>query len=525
MWIYLLSFLSMIISTHSADCNLVLPPFPLSYNGLITPYIVKGATPADRCLQENPATTSFVEATIFNPDNGHISVYHPLVVNDGTTPLVQPTPFVLPNNAIISISFGTNANTLRLIPPTSVLAGRCVNGISTTDIFGQFSYCNSDSLFDRVNEWIASGKELVPPIPPLGIANDGLECLTTRHFMLVDQDPSDNLVTTYLLDPITMRVSQDTVTNRQIYPAAAILKNGSDNRLLTLLNLAMGCKGYVAPLLSDPSGVMIASMVLNELHAAARQEAPMVSLPSRDPMTRVLAGGNTIPSLLKNNLYRKGINQKPITTIQQSDTAPFCGYLGNMISRLQSNKASFTSQVSPDPAAASNLFTFLATRFSQTHVNLKCDILLDQGNPVVLTLTGGITTDAVFTALPFYQFLGQDPYVPIPPTIPPTPTSIPPTTPPIPPTNPPVPPISYTPGIEVLGIVCGSIVAIAIIVWCIYKNKNVSNNIPNNNPNNNIPNNNLNNNNNPVEVVPFINSPRSPRSNRYSPVYKPKGAR
>ena len=81
--------------------------------------------------------------------------------------------------------------------------------------------------------------------------------------------------------------------------------------------------------------------------------------------------------------------------------------------------------------------------------------------------------------------------------------SIPPTTPPIPPTNPPVPPISYTPGIEVLGIVCGSIVAIAIIVWCIYKNKNVSNNIPNNNPNNNIPNNNLNNNNN-FDIDKFI---------------------
>lgn len=487
----LIFLLSLILPTYSTDCTMVLPQFPLSYNGLITPYILKG------CMQENPATTSFVEATIFNPENGHLSVYHPLVINDGSVPLVQPTPFTLPNNAIISLSFGTNANTLRLTPPTSVLAGRCVNGISINDIFGQFSYCNSDALFDSVNDWIKSGKELTPPIPPLGIANDGLECLTTRHFMLVDQDPSDNLVTTYLLDPITMKVSQDTITNRQIYPAAIILKNGSDNRLLTLLNLAMGCKGYVAPLLSDPSGEMSSSMVLNELHAAARQQAPMVSLPSRDPMTRIVSGTNTIPSLLKNNLYRKGINQRQITTLQEADTTPFCGYLGNTITRLQANKASFTTQQSPDLNAASNLFTFLATRFSQTYVNLKCDILLDQANPVILTLTGGITTDAAFTTIPFYQFSGKDPYIPIPePTNPPTvsPTVVPTIVPTIVPT---VSPTFVPTNIEIIVIVCGSAVLIVLIAWSIYRNRNV--------PNQPVP----------VEVVPFIDySPRRPKGAR-----------
>ena len=334
---------------------------------------------------------------------------------------------------------------------------------------------------------------MTPPIPPLGMANDGLECLTTRHFMLVDQDPSDNLVTTYLLDPITMKVAQDTVTNRQIYPAATILKNGSDNRLLTLLNLAMGCKSYVAPLLSDPSGAMISSMVLNELHAAARQGAPMVSLPSRDPMVRVIAGANTIPSLLKNNLYRKGINQRQITTFQEADTTPFCGYLGNTITRLQANKASFTTQQSPDPNAASNLFTFLATRFFQTHANLKCDVLLDQNNPVVLTLTGGITTDAVFTTLPVYQFSGKDPYVPMAPepTIPPTiaPTVEPTVAPTIAPAS-----LSH---VEIIGIASGSAVLIVLVAWCIYRNRNV--------PHQPIP----------VEVVPFIHySPRRPKGAR-----------
>jgi hypothetical protein len=315
--------------------------------------------------------------------------------------------------------------------------------------------------------------------------------------MLVDQDPSDNLVTTYLLDPITMKVSQDTITNRQIYPAAIILKNGSDNRLLTLLNLAMGCKGYVAPLLSDPSGAMSSSMVLNELHAAARQQAPMVSLPSRDPMTRIVSGANTIPSLLKNNLYRKGINQRQITTLQEADTTPFCGYLGNTITRLQANKASFTTQQSPDPNAASNLFTFLATRFSQTYINLKCDMLLDQANPVILTLTGGITTDAAFTTLPFYQFSGKDPYIPIPePTNPPTVSpTIPPTV--VPTIAPSVSPTLVPTNIEIIVIVCGSAVLIVLIAWCIYRNRNV--------PNQPVP----------VEVVPFIDySPRRPKGAR-----------
>jgi hypothetical protein len=206
-----------------------MPPSPLTQNGLLTPYRLQSVNPADPCLM-NPATAAFVEATILDLDTRKIAVYHPMVINDGTMPFTPPTPFTMPPNSMVSLSFGSNANTLRLSPPEIVKAGRCVNGIGT-ELFGQFSYCNSDLLFDKVTEWMAQGLQLIPPIPPLGTANDGKECLTTRHFMMVDQDPSDNVVTTYLQDPVTMKVMQDTPNNRLLHPTFTILKKAKKSWL------------------------------------------------------------------------------------------------------------------------------------------------------------------------------------------------------------------------------------------------------------------------------------------------------
>ena len=455
---------------YAADCILVMPPFPLTLNGLLTPYRLQSVNPADPCTMNNPNTAAFVEATMIDLDTRRITVYHPMVVTDGTAPLFPPAPFTLPPNSIVSLSFGSNANTLRLTPLENMKAGRCVNGISGTDLFGQFAYCNSDLLFDKVSEWIAAGMDLIPPIPPIGIANDGKECLTTRHFMMVDQDPSDNVVTTYLLDPITMKVMQDTPNNRLLHPTFTILKNGSDNRLLVTLNAAMQCTGYTAPLLTD-GGSMSASLVLNEIHAMYRQGSPMVLLPARDPMTRILVNGVTVPSLIKNNLYRKGIHQPTLTTMQQADTAPFCGHFLNQIGRLQANKALFSTQPSADPAAASNLFTFLANRFFQSYQHLKCDLLLDILNPVTLVLTDQIVTDATFAVVEEYHFMGQDPYVIVNPTIAPTaaPTAAPTSAPTVAPTS--TPTVAPTTGDNMMAIyiVSGSVTLIAIMACIWYK--------------------------------------------------------
>ncbi len=156
----LLGLIIVIKKTKCApDCMLVVPQFPLTYNGLITPYQLQSVNPAMPCDMKNFATSgTFVEATIFDPDTNKLFVYHPLVVNFGTQPLVPPTTFVMPPNAIVGLWFGTNANTLTLTPLTSIQQGLCVNGAANADIFGQFAHCNGIKFFEAVNTVINSGQ-------------------------------------------------------------------------------------------------------------------------------------------------------------------------------------------------------------------------------------------------------------------------------------------------------------------------------------------------------------------------------
>jgi hypothetical protein len=99
--------------------------------------------------------------------------------------------------------------------------------------------------------------------------------------------------------------------------------------------------------------------------------------------------------------------------------------------RLQNNKALFSTQLSPDPAAATTLFTFLANRFSQSYMNLKCDIILDVLNPVTLVTANNVVTDATFTIVQKITLDDPDPYM----TTPVPPTTMPPTTTPVPTDN------------------------------------------------------------------------------------------
>ena len=78
-------------------------------------------------------------------------------------------------------------------------------------------------------------------------------------------------------------------------------------------------------------------------------------------MARAKNGG---PSLVKLNEYRKGVNQPIITDLNQAPTLQFCAHYVNIqLPRLQKNKNLLANQLSPDPAAANSLFTFLANRF------------------------------------------------------------------------------------------------------------------------------------------------------------------
>src|SRR5438552_19010188 len=290
------------------DCTLIVPPNPLSAQGLTTPYQLTATNPANGpCHESNKAQAAFVQGAIIDPATGAISIYNPLVVDQGTQPAVEPQPPFggqIPPGDSVALWFGSNGNTLTLQDSNGSLAqGHCVNG-SRGSIFGQFAYCNAPVFFGIANFLMRAGK-LAPP--PLGTANDGQPCPTVRDFSVVDMDQSDNVTTTYLVTT-DGHVAQNTVANKAALQNIQTAKNASDNRLLAVaLDTALGCTPWMAPDLADP-GNMVPSLPLNELQAAVRQAAPQALVPTRDPMVLVNGNRNTT----KLNLYRVGVGEPPV---------------------------------------------------------------------------------------------------------------------------------------------------------------------------------------------------------------------
>src|SRR5579884_1143726 len=166
-----------LFGTHAAapnaNCTLIVPPNPLTAQGLATPYQLLGTDAAANgpCNEANDGQSAFVQATIFNPADDTFSVYSPLVVDQGTQPAVAPVVPTLPAGAVVGIWFGFNGTNLTLQDSNGSLAqGNCVNGLPGGDVFGQFAYCNAPQFFGAVNQAIGAGNLA---IPALGIANDG----------------------------------------------------------------------------------------------------------------------------------------------------------------------------------------------------------------------------------------------------------------------------------------------------------------------------------------------------------------
>jgi hypothetical protein len=185
----------------SQNCKLILPPNLLSASGLSTPFqltVRTGDPNSVTCDMAVTATQEFAEASILDPTTGKISVYFPLVANRGAV-TVKPTVPKIPVGAIIGIWFGFNGANLELGDNNNgadLAAANCVNGIGPGDFMGQFAYCNAVNFFAGANDAILAGKLIVPP---LGIVKDGLACPTVRDFSIVDQDQSDNVLSTYLI--------------------------------------------------------------------------------------------------------------------------------------------------------------------------------------------------------------------------------------------------------------------------------------------------------------------------------------
>src|SRR5262249_18308265 len=118
-----------------------------------------------------------------------------------------------------------------------------------------------------------------------GRMGTGQACPVIRNFAMVDQDPSDNVTTAYLLNPETGQTAQDTTSNEGNIPGSTVLHNGSDNPLLVaFLDPVLGCTPFQAPDLAN-NGQPTSSQVLDELQAAKSQPAIPALVPQNDEMT------------------------------------------------------------------------------------------------------------------------------------------------------------------------------------------------------------------------------------------------
>jgi hypothetical protein len=254
-------------------------------------------------------------------------------------------------------------------------------------VFGQVSFCNGIAFFRAAHRLTVT--------PAGNIPGTGQPCPTTRDFRIVDQDPSDNVTTRYLVtaDGQTAQLSQ---ANAAALPDATPIGNGSDNALLDrFVDQALQCMPLQAPDLSQ-GGAMGTSQALDELSAAASQQPPVALVPENDPMVLV----NNAFSAAKTSLYRVNVGQPPVSRAPGTADSP-AGYCQNMINLqapfLSGNQALLAGNPSPVPDVGTNLLTFMANRLSMSFANLNC-ANFGLTDPVTLTLDGnGVATAATFS--------------------------------------------------------------------------------------------------------------------------------
>jgi hypothetical protein len=366
---------------QNPNCTIIIPNAPFTAVGLATPYQLTATDPSQgKCDEANTNSSAFVQAAIFDPATGEISIYNPLVIDADSIPAATPIQPTLPRNAIVALWFGFNGNNLvQQGASAGVLEeSNCVNGLPN-NIFTQFSYCNSPAFFKAANRAIREGRLQVPH---RGFASDGSHCPTVRDFYVVDQDQSDNLPVTYLISASGL-IAQNTTANALALPGATILGNPSDNGLLDrFLDPAMSCTPWKVSDLADP-GQVVPGLALNELQSRAYQQRPIALIPAGDPMALNTDGSI---NLAKVNAYRRGVDQHEIQYIEEADTARYCRRMLAMAPiRLSRNQAVLTAAPTPVATAANSLFTFMAQRFVASFNILDCGGLLNVTDPVSFT--------------------------------------------------------------------------------------------------------------------------------------------
>jgi hypothetical protein len=401
------------VSATNVNCDIIVPANPLSARGLATPYQLTGTdgqTPAaSGCEMTNAANLgAFVQATILNPRTGALSVYDPLVVTQGTTPAIAPQVPTLPRNAVVTVDFGFNGTDLFQVgaTPNALQQGNCING-QQGSIFGQVSFCNGINFFNTAFALEREGRLVVPSegtstkfVATGGRLGTGQDCPTTRNFDMVDQDPSDNVTTEYLLDPTTGQTAQDTTSNAGNLTGSMLLLNGSDNTLLDLfMDPVLGCTPFEAPNLANndqPSS----SQALDELLAAKNQPKIAGLVPENDEM---VLDNNGDMDVAKTDLYRAEVGQAPVDqqTNQNSSPAMYCQNMINIQTPfLAANQDLLATGQAPVAGVGDNLLTFLANRLNMSFTNLGCQNF-GFTNPVTVTLNGaGAAIAATFNTTP-----------------------------------------------------------------------------------------------------------------------------
>ena len=352
---------------------MTVPDRPLTARGLASPWVL-----GDGCTWANGGTEGvFIDATILAP-NGQIQVYNPLVINQGTTPAVAPTPPTIARGSQVILSAGFNGNALALVG-RGARQGHCIDAYGNS-LMNQTPQCNAANFYRMANFEIARG---LLKIPATGTGKDGQACQTTRDFALIDQDQSDNAVASYLFDPATGHAAQATAANAAAMTGATVEQNGSDNGLLDkFVDPALGCTPFTAPNPTNPNGSS-ASQALNELSARANQKGTIALLPVNNP--QLLVGGQF--SLGKTNAYRMETDQPRLArnTSLDRNAAQYCQNMINIATpRLKLDAQFETDTASPVPDLGDNLADFLAARLSGSFDNLNCK---NYGltNPVTLT--------------------------------------------------------------------------------------------------------------------------------------------
>ena len=364
----------------SMNCTLTVPANPLSAQGLATPWQL-----GDGCSMANAATEgAFVEATILAP-NGQVQVYNPLVITAGTTAAATPVAPAIARGSQVIIDVGFNGTNL-VLQGQGARHGRCVDALGQS-VIGQVSACNAVNFYNLANFEIARGTLTVPPV---GTSLDGQPCLTVRDFAVVDQDQSDNVITSYLMNG-TGQTAQNTATNAAALTGATTLVNGSDDKLLAaFLDPANGCKPFTTTDPTDPTGAS-GSQALNELSARVNQQGTIAVVPPNDEMTLV----NGAFSIAKTNVYRSLVDQPmlPANTNATQVAADYCQNLVNIQPARNLLDMGREATGSPVAAVGNTLATFMGNRLSMSFVNLGC-ANFGLANPVTVTLDGNMVATA-----------------------------------------------------------------------------------------------------------------------------------